>query len=143
MTGGWLFLKNKKFEQPIVARLNRTTSDTRLTKDTRSRTNRDGPLLRTESSSNDRILSLAIIGVAPFERGVCPNSLKEMVGSQWFNRDALDGGPARRPASVWTSTICMPPDRSGVAGGAGSRDRDVGDLHARNDILTPSTGGDR
>ena len=66
MTGGWLFLKKKKFEQPIAARLNRSTSDTRLTKDTSSRTNRDGPLVLAERSSNDRILPLAITGVAPF-----------------------------------------------------------------------------
>jgi hypothetical protein len=62
VTGGWLFLKKKKFEQPIVARLNRSTSDTRLTMDPSSRTNRDGRLLRAVSSSNDRTLSLAITG---------------------------------------------------------------------------------
>jgi len=62
VTWGWLFLKKKKFEQPIVTKLNRSTSDTRLTMDTSSRTNRDGPLLRAGSSSNDRTLSLVITG---------------------------------------------------------------------------------
>jgi hypothetical protein len=62
VTGGWLFLKKKELEQPIVAKLNRSTSDTRLTMNPSSRTNRDGLLLRAGSSSNDRTLSLAITG---------------------------------------------------------------------------------